>query len=367
MRITTFAILLAFAVSSVSGSESASRSKRLLVTGLALPTLPPEDSKAAKELFFQTLGEIRQGVFEDRTDSSCLAISCAAPLLSARGADQALWFSMVRLGGTFNLSASLFHQGDSQAVVRRTTLQTLDDLPKSYDQLLRAVFDGTSVAEAATIDNIGRGESENTPLRRRSLAMSGITLGMLYPVGRSSYQREIHETRRANVDGIFTSLDSVRYRRPTQNLMLGYSYWNEFSQNLALDADFRANLPSALAFQADVVGFYSRGDIAPFVGGGLGVEYVLPDDPDPEDKINVGPQVNVQTGVMLFRTYDVRAMVRGGYQITFNTDKDQGLYAEIGLLYAPTKKSGSTSEGSAVGWLIAALGGLLVLGLASSK
>lgn len=333
---------------------------KVVVTSTSFSALSPDDRASAKALFLQTLGEIRQGAYVDLSDSACASIACAQPLMAASQSKKALWVSLLKLGSTYSLSASLVGAGDSIATVRRTSLQVVDDLPKSMDQILRAVFENVTIAEAATVDNVGVTESENSPLRRQSLAMSGVTIGVLYPID-GSYQRTITEARSLGYDN--GARDSTRYRQPRQNLCLGYSYWYEFRQNLALDVELKGNIPSSMAFQIDVVNFFSKTDIAPFAGGGLGMEYVFPDEPDPEDKINLGPQFNVQGGVMLFRTYDVRALVRGGYQITMNSDHDQGAFAEVGLLYSPSNKKGANSDSGAWRWVLGGLVGLVAVGL----
>lgn len=334
---------------------------KVVVVSSDFSALPPDDRAPAKALFLQTLGELRQGAVVDISDSGCTAIPCARSLLGKSQGQQALWTSLLKLGSTYSISASVVGVGDSNAVVRRSTFQAVDDLPKVMDQVLRASLENLALADAGTLDNVAQAETENEMLRRKSSAMSGVTMGALYPVG-SSYERSITEPKPWLLGS--STMDTTRYRQPRQNLVIGYSYWYEFRQNLSLDVELKGNIPSSLAFQLDVVNFFNRSDISPFVGGGLGMEYVFPDKPDPDDKINVGPQANLQAGLMLFRTYDVRAMVRGGYQITANSDHDQGAFAEVGLLYAPSNKK-SNQEVGAWRWILGGLVGLVVIGLAA--
>ena len=61
----------------------------------------------------------------------------------------------------------------------------------------------------------------------------------------------------------------------------------------------------------------------------------------------------------------VRALVRGGYQITANSDHDQGAYAEVGLLYAPSTKKSGNQEAGVWRWVLGALVGLVVIGIAA--
>lgn len=358
MRSRTLIPALVLWAASIWAAPTKPSEGRLVLTGMNLASLESGDRAAAKTLFLQTLGEVRQGAYTDLSDSACQSIACAQSILASTGAQKAVWMSVLHLGSTYSVSASLLKSGDSTAEVRRTSVKSVDDLPNSADQLLRALFTGVQVADAGTIDNVTNSENANSPLRRQSLAMNGVVIGALYPFG-DSYGR--YET--ATIPGTYSSSypysstpsrDTLKFKHPQQNLNLGYTFWYEFRQNLALDVELKGALPSAVAFQVDVVKFFDKSDISPFVGGGLGMEYVFPDDPDSDSKMNAGPQLNVQAGLMLFRTYDVRALVRGGYQFTFNSDHDNGAYGEVGILYAPsnTASSGSSSGSSWWKWVL---------------
>jgi hypothetical protein len=218
----------------------------------------------------------------------------------------------------------------------------VDELPNSADQLVRSLLSGKSVAEEGTIDNITTAESEDAPLRRQSLSMKGFVIGPMYPIG-SSYSRieqsisnyDTYHPSVGTTPSYYTYDTTYKINKPRQALDMGITWWYEFRQNLAMDVEAKLAFPVATTFQIDVVKFFAKSDISPFVGGGMGMEYVFPDEPDPDNKMNLGPQLNVQGGVMLFRTYNVRAMFRGGYQYNFNSDRDQAVFFELGVLFAP--------------------------------
>lgn len=318
-------------------ARAASDDGRLVVAGTNLASLSESDQASARTLFLQTLGEVRQGVLIDNADSACQSVECANRLMSANQAQKAIWISVIKLGQTYTLSASLVKAGDSSASVRRASFTTVDDLPNTADQLVRALLSGKSVPDGGTIDNITVAESEDAPLRRQSLSMKGFVIGPMYPIG-SSYTRLDYSTKThyGTYPDYITTYDTTwTTHHPRQALDMGIAWWYEFRQNLAMDVEAKVEFPTAMAFQLDVVKFFAKSDISPFVGGGMGMEYVFPDDPDPEDKMNLGPQLNAQAGIMLFRTYNVRAMFRGGYQYTFNSDRDQAVFFELGVLFAP--------------------------------
>jgi hypothetical protein len=331
-------------------AHAAANDGRLVVTGINVNSLAESDRASAKTLFLQTLGEVRQGVLIDNTDSDCQAVACANQLMAANNAQKAIWLSVIKLGQTHTLSASLVKTGDSSASVRRATVPSVDELPNTADQLVRSLLSGKSVAEGGTIDNVTVAESEDAPLRRQSLSMKGFVIGPMYPIG-SSYKRVTTNTYSKyhsytnTTSSYYADTTEIKIDHPRQALNMGITWWYEFRQNLAMDVEAKIAFPSAMDFQMDVVKFFSKGDISPFVGGGMGMEYVFPDDPDPDNKMNVGPQLNAQAGIMLFRTYNVRAMFRGGYQYTFNSDGDQAVYFELGVLFAPPPARKSSGSG----------------------
>ncbi|HNY29452.1 MAG TPA: hypothetical protein PKO15_01065 [Fibrobacteria bacterium] len=186
---TCWAVAIAFASFASAGKAL---DGKVVVVSSGFSALPPDDREPARALFLQTLGELRQGAVVDLSDSGCSAIPCAQTLLAKSQAKQALWMSILKLGSTYSLSASSVAAGDSTAVVRRATFQVVDDLPKIMDQVLRASLDNLALADAGTLDNVAVAESENEMLRRKSSAMSGVTVGALYPIG-SSYERSITE------------------------------------------------------------------------------------------------------------------------------------------------------------------------------
>jgi hypothetical protein len=334
---TLFRTALAL-LATLGTAQAAANDSRLVITGINVSGLAEADRASAKTLFLQTLGEVRQGPLTDKSDSACQAVECANRLMNTTNAQKAIWLSVVKLGQTYTLSASLVKAGDSSASVRRATLPSVDELPNSADQLVRSLLSGKSVAEEGTIDNITTAESEDAPLRRQSLSMKGFVIGPMYPISNSYSKLDYKTTYRTSSSTYpYESIYDTTYttNHPRQVLNMGITWWYEFRQNLAMDVEAKVEFPSALAFQMDVVKFFAKSDISPFVGGGLGMEYVFPDDPDPDNKMNLGPQLNIQGGVMLFRTYNVRAMFRGGYQYNFNSDHDNAVFFELGILFAP--------------------------------
>ena len=62
----------------------------------------------------------------------------------------------------------------------------------------------------------------------------------------------------------------------------------------------------------------------------------------PSDHKRSGIGLNAQAGYMLFRTYDINLMVRFQYHLVFNTDLDQGIAIDAGVIKKPRPKSESS-------------------------
>ena len=89
-------------------------------------------------------------------------------------------------------------------------------------------------------------------------------------------------------------------------------------------------------FGSDLNIFYlmGRGDFTAFLGGGTGF-HGLPKDEDPatSNRRNMGPSLNAQAGVVLFRTYRTNVLVRAEYLEVFTEDRERGLAIDVGLVF----------------------------------
>ena len=66
------------------------------------------------------------------------------------------------------------------------------------------------------------------------------------------------------------------------------------------------------------------------------------DDLMPKDHRRSGISLNAQAGYMMFRTYDINVMTRLQYHIVLNSDFDQGIVVDVGLLKKPRPKAESS-------------------------
>ncbi len=65
----------------------------------------------------------------------------------------------------------------------------------------------------------------------------------------------------------------------------------------------------------------------------MGLHYVPADEDHRPRKRNSGPTLNAETGLMLFRTYDLHVLLRGRYRLILNTDVDQGFVTDVAVTY----------------------------------
>ena len=97
-------------------------------------------------------------------------------------------------------------------------------------------------------------------------------------------------------------------------------------------------------------GFKKIDIIIHVAGGGLGIKAVSYctgygcEDERPDDHKRSGISFQAQAGYMLFRTYDINVMARLQYHIVFNTDLDQGIVLDVGILRKPRPKSDDSSS-----------------------
>jgi hypothetical protein len=296
--------------------------KTLLLLPVSGETSRTEDISAINRLFLDALGSDYAGSVTEATDrSGCAERACALEAAQAAGADEVAYSSLHKLGGRWIFSATIVGADGSAAFNQRLTAASIEDMEAVTRRMADALVNRATVEKAASVDNITRRENEQEPDRRRSLHTGGIALGYLFPVGNSF--------------GYTTQSDYFGdpYTRHDYSQLIRLTWLNnwEFRDNMMLGVEGVWTMPHAIGLDFNLRYLLGRGDYSPFVGGGLGLHYVRGDDDAPSDKRNSGPALNAQAGMLLFRTYDVNLMLRGQYQVIFNSDVDQGVAVDVGV------------------------------------
>ena len=90
------------------------------------------------------------------------------------------------------------------------------------------------------------------------------------------------------------------------------------------------------------------------IGGGVGLHWVAGDSDDYDSNFKKsGPTLNLQGGVVLFRTYDINVLARLQYIHILNTNSDHGLVCDVTIERKPNPKK---EEKGIIGKVITSVG-----------
>jgi hypothetical protein len=291
----------------------------------------------------------------------CSARECALANAAAMGAKEAVYGSARKLGSKWIISGYRCRVPDGKLLASvRLNSQSIEDFEFAMKRTADALAGEKTIEEAATIDNVTENEmSESQHRRRQGFYAFGLKFGYLFPVGKKSYRKI---TEHYDYDYLYYTstriYDTTQYR---QVLSTDVVNWFELPKDLVLDWDLHIGWGAEFGSHFALLKLFSRNDFTPYAGGGIGMDYVFPGDVEnSSDKRNSGFALNGRVGMLLFRTYDFRLSVDGGYKIIFNDDMDQGVTANIGITWK--KRSGEDSGGGRNPFFtaLAIIGGIVV-------
>lgn len=326
-----------------------------------------EDIETISQLFIEGIKNHYHGEVKTPQDSAhqCGEKECAEKLATDAKVDEVIFTTVMRLGSKWIFSSTIMDANGNNAFNQRGTALTMEDLEPITRRVSDAILTRKTFDQVATLDNITAKEENNEPTRRKSLYTSGFTLGYLYPTGNSySYLK---------YNG--TTLNSSETQEYSQLIRFSWINSWEFRENLMLG--FELNMAPPLDFGGDINMQYlfNKTDITPFIGGGLGIHYVTAKDEVgvgtyrdktyDDSKRNSGPTANIQGGMVFFRTYDIHLITRAQYQVVFNSDIDNGIAIDVGVVYRPKEKSESSSGWSKF-WMYYLVGALVVSAMGSA-
>jgi hypothetical protein len=308
-------------------APAAVSAKTMLVLPVAGEGIEAGDLASVDRLFREAV-EMRYAGVVSLGSAACGDRACALEAVKAAGTDEVVYSSVYKLGARWIFSASVIGSDGTGGFSQRLTGSTVEDMEALTARMADALTARRSTEQVASLDNITAKETENEPDRRRSLYNAGLALGYLFPVG-NSFDYEASSGARKHYDQMirFTWLNS----------------W-EFRNDMALGADLTWSIPSVIGADLNLRYHFNRTDVSPFVGGGVGLHYVSGGGRFDEEERKSGPALNGQAGLMLFRTYDVNVMLRGQYQVIFNTDMDHGVAVDVGVSFRDKEKSGGGAK-----------------------
>ncbi len=339
-----------------------------LIPGKTLLLLPVqgEDGKnadiaAVNELYREAIKNGYSGTVNTPNDSAsrCGEKDCAKLLAAKAGVDEVIFTTVRRLGSKWIFSSTIMDVGGGNAFNQRGTALSMEDLEPVTRRVSDALLARKPVDQVASLDNITAKEENNEPTRRKSLYTTGFSIGYLYPTD-GSYSHLKYNTSNASLT------EDQQY---SQLIRLAWLNSWEFRENTILGFDASMAMPLDFGADINLQYLFKKTDISPFVGGGLGIHYIAAHDESADSfgfvvneskKRNSGPTTNMQGGMIFFRTYDIHLMARAEYQVTFNSDYDNAILFDVGVVYRPKEKS--ESNGGWMSFWKYYLIGVLVLG-----
>ena len=248
-----------------------------------------------------------------RDASACDDVACAAEAASRYGASRVVYGSLSRLGDKIIFRAHALRTGDTAPYYAdQIAATTEDDLDTVVRRVANNIVLGRPNADRATIENVTAQETLE-PRRRAARSAIGLRAGFLFPVN-NSYGGNDHLTN-LRLAIKYETRDYLIETTP----VLGFTWGGGTLEWTALDV-----------FGARVL---SRGDVAPYIGAGLGVHGVRV-----EKRTRVysgygfyetGPSqsettltADVGLGALMLRTYDFQIVLDLRYHYVF-ADFDQ--------------------------------------------
>lgn len=329
----------------------------LLLLPIAGDAETTPDITTVNRLFRDALEAGRgDGVLSPPSSPACETRTCALEAARAAEADAVVYSGLHRLGTRWIFSATVMTVADGESFGQRLTAASIEDMEAITRRMADALIQRKDADQVASVDNITEREDAREPERRRSLYSGGMGFGYLFPVSNSfSYN---------TIDQNFPGPDDTLSNTYSQIIRLTWLNTWEFRNDLALGAEAAWSIPHAVGVDLNLRYLFNRGDFTPFAGGGVGLHYVRGDEDADADRRNSGPALNAQAGMMLFRTYDVNVMLRGKYQVIFNSDVDNGFVADVGVTLRQKeagKREGGLDDSLGRYWAYAAVGLIFLL------
>ena len=285
------------------------------------------DIETINSLFIDGLNQYINNI--EILDESCAADDCALEKLSQIDSEQIIYTRLQKLGSKIIFSASAIDINNS--FKSKVTAMSIEDMENACLRLSKSIALRQTLEESADVDNITEKEEEESA-RRKSIGRIGMSIGYLFPNRDLNYK---------NYDWD----DSYTERTYSQMFKYSLNYYSEFNNNTALLAEMALAFPIT-SLDLNFIKFQNKIDTSPFYGGGIGFYTVTNDDQILGGSRDSGLALNLQAGVLLYRTYDVNVIARVKYFHIFNENSDAGLILDIGFQWKRSETR--TRRGSSI-------------------
>ena len=255
----------------------------------------------------------------DSTHSSSISCDndeCALEELSKTNNKEVIYTRLQKLGSKIIFLASILDENKS--FDSKATAMNVEDMEQVCLRLSKSIALRQTLDESADIENITDQDQEESA-RRTSLGRFGASLGYLFPLSDLTYST-------SEWDGTFTD------REYSQLFKFNLNYYNEFKNNTALLFELGAAPPVVSFLDLNFLKFTNKVDTSPFYGSGIGFYMVTKNnDYFTDDRHDGGMSLNLQGGVLLYRTYDLNVLLRIKYIHILNDEKNNGITFDIGI------------------------------------
>ena len=269
-------------------------------------------SRIAAELLRGELSS-KDGFYAVVGEEVCKTPEEASRLGKQLTADKAVIGSLSGLGAKIVVRASLIDVETANVEFEDQIVSaTIDDLDMVMKRLALGLTRKKKYQETAEVEAIIEKETEE-PRRRRTFFSKGGTFGYLLPTGDSF-----------GGSGSMTTIEG-----------LGWYETPDFTAEVVLGTAFSGEA-GYLYWDVGLLRFLSRTDIAPYIGGSVGLHWISADN---FNESNDGLGLSAVGGLVGFRTYDFRLIVKAKYSVVFAEIGDQSTQRGFSITFGITHTS----------------------------
>jgi len=318
-KITSLLIVLSIVISLRAQDTT---SNKIAILPFISKGIDPASVQTAESLFRMDLGKVssmdiisEKNVQSALLDYECAEQECAVEIGQKLNANEVLVCTLSPLGEKIIIQYILVETSTGKNILsERASAIYLEDLDAVMKRIALSVANHTPFSANVEVGNVV-GEETIEPLSRASRFNFGVGFGYLFPS--EGYDDD---------DKSFTL-----------NLYFDYEI-----KDVAVGLMLGARDGVAVALYGNYL--FSRTDICPYIGGGLGFHWVDHDYSTPyyynsnyyptssanydEDGIELG----LGAGLRFLHTYDIQFFINVEYIITFNDFNDKSIVFTIGIL-----------------------------------
>ncbi len=291
----------------------------LLVVPVSGETDRPADMATIDRLYRDALeADFRGTVLPvSNAGQSCADRECLADAARRVGADKVVYSTFSRLGSKWVFSSTLMKADASDAFNQRLTVSSVEEMETATQQMASALLNHAIPQQAENKGPASDKSEDKSSQSSHTLTSSGFAAGYFWPLGESFGHEE--------------GSPPTFVQPHSQIVRLSWLNSWELPNNMLLDGDIVWGFSDAsFGADANLNYIFNQNDFSPFLGGGLGLHWVFGDYVVSTTRQS-GPAVNVQGGLFMFRNSDVHLMLRGEYQMIFNSDIEKLIAVDVGI------------------------------------